>query len=117
MQATYSPNSPPSLKHYWPLQNQGCAINNLNSLGSFATGVVGTISNQDYPFKDAECHYCKKRGHIAKVCRARAKAGTFKKSIPTNEIIKEEYSTADVLEDATYSLYKTSVKNTDPIMV
>ena len=34
----------------------------------------GTHLPKDCYFKDAECHFCKKIGHIAKVCRAKTKA-------------------------------------------
>ena len=33
----------------------------------------GFHGSSDCRFKDAVCHYCKKRGHIARVCRARGK--------------------------------------------
>ena len=32
----------------------------------------------DCRFKDSQCYYCKKKGHLAKVCRSKAKAAKAK---------------------------------------
>ena len=60
-------------------------------------------------FKDAECNFCKKKGHIAKVCRSKLK---MQKS-ETHQMPAEENS-----EPPEYSLYHMQESNRSlPIMV
>ena len=74
----------------------------------------GQHQAKDCQFKDAECHYCKKRGHIAKVCRSKAKGRQQGK---THQLTREEDLDEPDDETGTYSLYSTSSKVTDPIAV
>ena len=69
-------------------------------------------------FKDAECHYCKKRGHIVRVCRSKAQAAG-RKQPRTHQLTEESQPEAEPDDDTTYSLYRTSAsenKATKPIM-
>lgn len=63
---------------------------------------------KDCSFKDAECHYCKKRGHIAKVCHTKAKDKQRRK---THQLMRDDEETE---ESGTYPLYRTCSKVTDP---
>ena len=57
-------------------------------------------------FRNAICHYCKKRGHIEKVCQAKQKQGkktNFKSSKSTHAVTESNVSQDD--EDDCYSLY------------
>ena len=70
-------------------------------------------------FKDAECHYCKKRGHIVRVCRSKAQAAGRKQPRRTHQLTEESQPEAEPDDDTTYSLYRTSAsenKATKPIM-
>ena len=54
---------------------------------------------------DAECHYCKWKGHIAKVCRTKTRdEGNKMDSYQVIEAIEDSHN--EGLEDSTYSLYK-----------
>ncbi len=69
--------------HGKPTQLNSEAVHKLNrptkprkpvgQLSSIATcyRCGGLHLAKDCQFKDAECHYCQKRGHTAKVCRSR----------------------------------------------
>jgi len=54
---------------------------------------------KDCSFKDAGCHGCKKRGHIAKVCRTKAKD---KQQWRTHQLTRDDEETE---ESGTYSLW------------
>ena len=60
---------------------------------------------RECPFKDTECHYCKRKGHIAKVCRTKTR-DEGNKMDPYQVIMAIEDSHTEGLEDSTYSLYK-----------
>ena len=67
---------------------------------------------KDCYFKDAECHFCKKRGHLAKVCRAKTKAEVHRHQHKTHQLTAEDEGTE------IYSLYKmANNKISEPIMV
>ena len=72
---------------------------------------------KECPFKDAECHYCKRKGHIAKVCHTKARDEGNKMAHKTHQVIEAiENSHNEGLEDSTYSLYKMTSRKCDPIM-
>ena len=55
--------------------------------------------------KDAECHYCKRKWHIAKVCHT--KTGDEGNKMDPYQVIEAIEDSHNVgLEDSTYSLYK-----------
>ena len=71
---------------------------------------------KDCHFKDAECHFCKKRGHIAKVCGAKTKAEGHRHQHKTHQLTTEDEETET--ETEIYSLYKmANNKVFEPIMV
>ena len=43
---------------------------------------------RECPFKDAESHYCKRKGHIAKVCHTKAKDEGNKMAHKTHQVIE-----------------------------
>lgn len=66
----------------------------------------------DCKFREAECHFCKKKGHIARACRNKQKSQTQTR---THQLFTDTTETADKDE---YSLYHTqSQGTTPPIMV
>ena len=76
----------------------------------------GTHLPKDCYFKDAECHFCKKRGHIAKVCRAKTKAEGRRHQHKTRQLTTEDEETET--ETEIYSLHKmANNKVSEPIMV
>ena len=76
----------------------------------------GTHLPKDCYFKDAECHFCKKRGHISKVCRAKTKAEGHRHQHKTHQLTTEYEETET--ETEIYSLYKmANNKVSEPIMV
>ena len=68
----------------------------------------GQHQAKDCSVKDAESHYCKKRGHIAKVCCTKTKERI------THQLTREDEETD---ETGTYSVFRTCSKVTDPIAV
>ena len=64
------------------------------------------------PFKDAECHVCRKKGHIAKVCRSKSKkqSGSLK-SEQTHRVDTQES------EPTEYTLFTVSSHANEPLMV
>ena len=71
----------------------------LTSTNCYRCG--GTHSAAICPYKEATCHKCSKRGHIAKACKSRKKStkptthsnskiGTSKPPKPTNQITSIE---------------------------
>ncbi len=65
----------------------------------------------------AECHYCKRKGHIAKVCHTKARDEGNKMAHKTRQVIEAiEDSDKERLEDSTYTLYKMTSRKCDPIM-
>ena len=75
-------------------------------------------SEHECKFKDAKCHLCKKKGHIAKTCRNKqdsdikdfAKKGSFNKK--TNYV-----EAASSSEDELYFIYAVGANKTDPYTV
>ena len=62
-------------------------------------------------FKEYECHYCKKKGHLAAVCRKKKEAS---KREQTNRVLNEP---SDEESDEEYSLYSVSSGSTKPLVV
>ena len=59
-------------------------------------------------FRDAECRFCKKKGHIEKVCRTKARQGTAPKNLPAKTHYMEEahyMEDASPKDDTAYSLF------------
>ena len=69
----------------------------------------------DCKFIDAECHLCKKKGHIARVCRSKEKpqGQAKKKPFPT----KNHYMQDDLPDDEAYSMFTMSDQRYKPIFV
>ena len=69
----------------------------------------------DCKFQDAECNFCKKKGHIAKVCRSKLKS-TQGTQMRTHQL--QTMTAPDADESHEYSLFYTQGKNTAaPILV
>ena len=66
-------------------------------------------------FKDYECHFCKKKGHLASVCRKKQAQNKTKPREQTNRI--DEESSADDDDDQEYALYRVSSGSSKPILV
>ena len=62
-------------------------------------------------FREAECHYCKKRGHIATVCHKKSRQKQGDKT-------KAQANHVDRGEDSdNYSMFQVSTSSTRPLMV
>ena len=74
-------------------------------------------------FKDSECHYCGKKGHIAKVCRAKSKQAAQKQSHDSStnkdkERAKTTHHVIDVIpEDQSYPLLSLPGSRAKPMLV
>ena len=65
-------------------------------------------------FKETICHYCNKKGHLAKVCRARTvDKPSVKPSSKKNLYLKEDKDQKDV----TYSMFTVRSNSEEPIMM
>ena len=58
----------------------------------------------DCKFRDAECNYCKKKGHIAKLCRSKIKS-THRAQMRTH--LLQKMTELDTEETPKYSLFYT----------
>ena len=72
--------------------------------------------------KDSECHYCKKKGRLAKVCRSKAKAAKAKLGQGTSSRAKRNHKThvlteKHVDEAPVYSLFKLTNPHSKPLLV
>ena len=71
----------------------------------------GKHMQKDCPFKEAECHKCKKKGHLARVCRSKTKQ-TKSNAAPRQARAQnsthhmEEIETTD--EQSTYTLFNVT---------
>ena len=74
------------------------------------------------PFKEAECYACRKKGHIAKVCRSKSKVtqqqGMRRKPENTHKVDVQEPD-ADMQEPdaAEYRLFTVSSQTSAPLMI
>ena len=68
---------------------------------------------QPSKFKECECHFCKKKGHLASVCRKKLAQGKTKPRERTNRI---DEGTTDG-NDQLYALYRVSSGSSKPILV
>ena len=71
-------------------------------------------------FKEAECFYCKKKGHMMRVCRKKAKSNTtsvrkMMGEYATNNVEEEESN--EVENNEVFNLYHLGVKRIPPITV
>ena len=78
----------------------------------------GKHNHSTCPFKFEECHFCKKRGHIAKVCRSRPpqlsqnKASvTVDSSKPTHQVTQDPYESVP----SEYTLFTLPSQQTKPL--
>ena len=71
----------------------------------------GSHKASECKFKDAECHYCKKKGHIARVCRSRLRKQKAKQA---HQLTDESH---DAEEADMYMLLRTSGNKSKPIKV
>ena len=65
-------------------------------------------------FKEYECHFCKKKGHLASICRKKLAQGKTKPREQTNRINDEGTTDED---DQEYALYRVSSGSSKPILV
>ncbi len=75
-------------------------------------------------FKETECHYCHKKGHLARVCRSKAKVQQStqpkeRRNTPRNTHKLVEDDTGDSSDDMIYNLFNVSgqKKGAKPIKV
>ena len=80
-------------------------------------------------FRTADCRYCGKKGHIARVCRSRLRAASSTKKTPstkpppsahrTNHISDESDLPAETTSSSTaeYSMFQLSAERVDPITI
>ena len=61
-------------------------------------------------YKDYECHYCRKKGHLASVCRKKKKDSQTQ-SEQTHQVV------ADSSSEEEYTMYSISSKATKPLIV
>ena len=64
-------------------------------------------------FKDYECHYCKKKGHLASVCRKKKRAAA--RSEPKREQAHQIVDNGS--DDEEYNLYRVSSGSSKPLLV
>ena len=74
----------------------------------------GKHMQKDCPFKEAECHKCKKKGHLAQVCRSKTKqtqlnAAPQQARAQNSTHHMEEIETTD--EQSTYTLFHVTPNN------
>ena len=116
LQAKQTPK--PTLALYQPtrrLYSQGLPKSSDSQTKCYRCG--SSHQARECPFKDAEYHYCKRKGHIAKVCRTKARDEGNKMAHKTHQVIEAiEDSHNEGLGDVTYSLYKMTSRKCDPIM-
>ena len=75
----------------------------------------GKRTATDCKFRDAECNFCKKKGHIAKVCRSKLKSMQGAQ-MRTHQL--QTMTAPDADESHKYSLFHIQGKNTAaPILV
>ena len=68
-------------------------------------------------FKDYECHFCKKKGHLAKVCRKKAAAKERAKTEQANMVTTED-KTGDVEDNQQYSpMFHVTSGSSKPFLV
>ena len=79
-------------------------------------------SAQDCHFKTAECHLCRKKGHIAKVCCSKKQRrqhqqflGSIVTAKPGRTYHVDELSSLVEVEDSPYSLYHVTAGTAAPI--
>lgn len=88
---------------------------------------VGKRLPNDCRFKEATCHFCKITGHIAKVCRSKAKRGQ-RKSKPSSGAQGNPRKTHQIVEqadqnqtlDTSYNLFhvnRTKSSRSDPMNI
>ena len=70
----------------------------------------------DCRFKDAECHYCHKKGHIAKVCRSKARDRT-RRPPRRNPPRKGTHHVTEEGEAPEYTLYHIPSTSSRPLLV
>ena len=81
----------------------------------------GKHQQRDCPFKDAECHRCHKKGHLARVCHSKAKGAQSQqtprpvRSQQNSTHLMAEAETADEL--ATYTLFNVTTNVCKPLQV
>ena len=80
----------------------------------------GKHQQRDCPFRDAECHRCKKKEHLARVCQSKGKAQSQQMSRPVSKShnsthLMEEAETLD--EQPTYTLFNVTTNVSKPLQV
>ena len=67
----------------------------------------GSHSHRECRFQDSTCHYCHKRGHIAKVCKSKLRK--FKPTTARNHLVEQKSATdPSHMENSTYSMFNLS---------
>ena len=67
-------------------------------------------------FKEYECHFCRKKGHLASVCHKKQAQNKTKPREQTNRIDEEGSAQSDE-SDREYALYRVSSGSAKPILV
>ena len=68
-------------------------------------------------FKSATCHYCKKQGHLASVCRKKARDQTGKTSKSSSKNHKLEVDSSDAEDVEPHPLFYSTTSRPKPIKV
>ena len=106
-----------------PKQPQPLPVNALQK-GATATTLTtktqchrcgGSHKASSCTFKDSTCHYCKKKGHLAKMCRNRRDPTTTGKS--TTKGMHQVTLDEDGTQDDVYRMYNLLGPQTNPIQV
>ena len=68
-------------------------------------------------FKDSQCNYCKKKGHLSRVCRLKARTKEREGQSKDNFHITDETESPDMEYEGTYSTFTIRQEPQDPIVV
>ena len=97
-----------------PQQPRQQSSQNSGNLDCYRCG--GQHNPSDCPLKHYECHYCKKRGHLAKVCRQNKKdSSSHEQANFVEDEGDSEYGMFHVGSGQTRPLYATVTVNGNPL--
>jgi len=77
---------------------------------------LGEHASQTCPFKQAECHKCKKVGHIAKACKTRIRQEKPDKQTKATHYVDDMQDTTEPVDNS-YDLFTLSSRGQEPILV
>ena len=80
----------------------------------------GKHNSASCEYKDSECHFCGRKGHLLKVCKSKArvqqqKPPTQRETKSTHQLTNESQS--DMLENTEYSMFHSTCGDTKPYIV